>query len=371
MKLRLLAPPARAAQRRVTSDVQVGGVSRTQLVWSPSATYYCCRDGHRHCLCGWTSRSCEGLTTFDWWVKSVHVADLGDVERSALRVACPLFTEGGRRRFAGDSTLPYGRYHTVLNEGGVFNDNCLVNELLAYHDPMTSGVVLFVDHMDEAGRAAYAEAKIRILPSHHVALVFPNVTNESPIARTFRIPAGGLLVAEVPYRVYRLKIEKTVDLRQVVTQEWFVRTFGRKRQDNFLLKPAKAVEFDSFAAMLPTFFHETRGGSDFTAGFAGWMRHHGADALVFPSARSNAGVEYVDGVLTRFTGWNLVIYTGSPPVEYDFAVEMAVAYDMRVSPKFQVRYAEQGPYRGSWMVAGVHESLEERLNRRREKARQR
>jgi hypothetical protein len=76
----------------------------------------------------------DATSTFDWWVKRISVAGLNSLQRTALEFACPGFGPEQRRRFAGDDSLPHGRYYTVLDHEGVFDGSTLINELLAYHD---------------------------------------------------------------------------------------------------------------------------------------------------------------------------------------------------------------------------------------------
>jgi hypothetical protein len=52
-----------------------------------------------------------------------------------------------------------------------------------------------------------------------------------------------------------------------------------------------------------------------------WMRRLGADALVFPSARSNVRLRIQDGAIQECYGWNLVDYRGAP-----FANRMSVCF---------------------------------------------
>lgn len=311
-------------------------------------------------------------TRFVWPVKYVEVEKLNQLQRTALDVACPLFASfdsesfrdsfgpvkeaecSRQRRFAGDSTLPRGRYYSVLNEDGRFDDLSLLFELYAYHDPAVSGVVRFIDHMDEYGRARYARQRITVIESQHITLTFEPVNEEelTPIGRKVGLSAGDTAVVAIPYEIEKMEINNVLDLRFRETQKWFVDYFGGEGGDQLWVRGFKKHRFERFSEMLPMFYHETRGGSDFTSAIGFWLRRRGIEALVFPSSRSDSSVEFEEGQLKRFSGWSLIDYRGAPEPAVAVLVDASIHYDMRVPEHFKIFESSDGPARGSWNITG-------------------
>jgi len=68
----------------------------------------------------------------------------------------------------------------------------------------------------------------------------------------------------------------------------------------------------TFYHMLPALMNRNRGGSIITQAIGLLLRRSGADALVYPSARTNVRVIVEDGKPINWNGWNLVDYRGAP-----------------------------------------------------------
>ena len=64
----------------------------------------------------------------------------------------------------------------------------------------------------------------------------------------------------------------------------------------------------SFIHMLPWLMIRDNGGDSLTNAIGSYLREIGVNALIFPSARSDVYVEFQDGELVDYSGWNLVDY---------------------------------------------------------------
>jgi hypothetical protein len=64
--------------------------------------------------------------------------------------------------------------------------------------------------------------------------------------------------------------------------------------------------------MLPTLVGPGLGGSEATSLIGSYLRTHGVQALIYPSARFNTWVQVQDGVPVDYGGWNLVDYRNAP-----------------------------------------------------------
>ena len=112
------------------------------------------------------------------------------------------------------------------------------------------------------------------------------------------------------------------------------------------------------AVMLRFFTTATEGGSPITEAVGQWLRGLGANALIYPSARMNAGVKVENGEITEFAGFNLVDYRDAPkPDHLVLIVQRPVSY-----LEFNhLRYAVSGPpptkpqLAGSFIIRGLAE----------------
>jgi hypothetical protein len=108
------------------------------------------------------------------------------------------------------------------------------------------------------------------------------------------------------------------------------------------------------------------GGNDFCHGIGHWLRHHAVAGLVYPSARTDAGVTYDDRNLVSFKGWNLVVYQGAPVSGFQSAPfypgqcvsHKVVDYSPWLGgwgPEVRIATMQGGSAVGSWQVRGLQD----------------
>jgi hypothetical protein len=264
------------------------------------------------------------------------------------------------RRYAADTTLPRGCYFSVCRSAEGDDGGTVANELNAYREPEKTGLVLAFDLMSQIARDAL---RIEGGPRHAFGIfikdargffeVYQSVYEECDLPKT----GDSSLVVEIPYQVESREIECVLDMRQPKTQRWFF--------DNFHLGDGEALEkpnganIQSFAQMLPTLMSLEQGGNITTQAIGAWMRTHDVNALIFPSARSNAAVKIEDGNLTDWYGWNLVDYR-SAAERLDFTKWVDLSpWELKVHEGFECSIAPcDSKFVGSWKIMGREDFLE-------------
>jgi hypothetical protein len=120
--------------------------------------------------------------------------------------------------------------------------------------------------------------------------------------------------------------------------------------------------------------HPELGGCAVTHGVGSWMRTSHVNALIFPSARSDAMVAMREGELAGFRGWNLVDYRRAEGIA---SAEVVIDHDHWYAfgelertyglPSGVLEQAPAGsPEEGSWRVRGVqarYDALYQRIAR--------
>jgi hypothetical protein len=220
------------------------------------------------------------------------------------------------RRFAGDELLSRGRYYSVARADDGNDNRCLANELLAYCDVQQKGSVHIVDPSIDAERDALERLLPTSMESNHIYIVFTNADRvaDRVIAPRVLLQNGRIMICWLPYSVLKIRIECCLDLRYPHVRRWFFQTF-RKGDGEAFDKPL-ARDLSSFYELLPTLMYPEIGGGPITTvgaavyGIGNWMRSHNVGALIYPSARSDAGVQVRGGAIEKFTGWNLLDYRG-------------------------------------------------------------
>ena len=210
------------------------------------------------------------------------------------------------RRFAGDRKgallLDRGRYYTVCKDEWGFDAGTLANEFNAYcdtskvgfawtadlteADPPQQGVAIFLCDLEGSPSAALVEARRQGLLS--------------PDANRVRV--------EIPYLVEEHIFERVLDLRYPDARKWLFEEFGAGKPGVVERQAEKPSPDMNFFHLLPWLMIRDNGGDGLTNAIGSYLRDIGFDALIFPSARSDVFVEFRDGVLVDFSGWNLVDY---------------------------------------------------------------
>jgi hypothetical protein len=165
-------------------------------------------------------------------------------------------------------------------------------------------------------------------------------------------------------RQFEVEIEGVVDLRYPDTQRWFAKTFIALELQNKerVVEETRVRVIDmsdpveSFAQLLPVIVSlETGGGMIFGQAIGRWLRQRGANALIFPSARSNAFVKVRDGTPVEWGGWNMVVYAGAREAG---PMELFGRMGQWRDPDhdhIHVDFTESGPESGSFSIRGVRE----------------
>lgn len=226
------------------------------------------------------------------------------------------------RRFSGDGFLSANRYYSLCQSADGRDGGTMKRELTAYHNPWTAGVLDVLELTDRSAEGAQLFSSLA-----------PEMVTEPRLALLLSIPPftatqyewlydaakrWGTTHVELPLSVNHVRFQRLVDLRVPRVAEWFTHNLTRLCwvSHDGTETPAfpKKPPLNQFVDLLPTLAVQGLGGGNGATRIAGqWLRSLGADALVYPSARSNSFVEVRDGDVTTFYGWNLVDYRGADP----------------------------------------------------------
>jgi hypothetical protein len=276
------------------------------------------------------------------------------------------------RRFAGGPGLAPGSYFTLCDQTGAFTDGgTLRDELTAYYNAASGITPLICDSKVDQWLIPHLRSEAGMsdedlaYPFYYVRYQVERETEDNARLRGGDPPLGPGATMGITYgvRQFTAELHRIVDLRVPDTQEWFVQTFvgleleneERTARETHMLFPPKPP-LKSFGDLLPAIVSlETGGGMIFGQAVGQWLRRHGANGLIFPSARSNAFNRVRDGRPTDWGGWNLVLYTGAdPPVGANLFGRMATWRD-RDHDHIRVQYVGDGLERGSFSIRGVRE----------------
>jgi hypothetical protein len=275
------------------------------------------------------------LSSFDGWIKQISPAQLNELGLATLSEAFPRFLgsdpdleerrrleerakhvdvvyrrKGPARRFEGDESLPRGRYYSVCEDRDGHDSGTLCLELSAYASDTC--LVAVCDLLDSKRHPLFES-----LPSRPaIAIAFLSRPATRLLREVFGECRQGVPTVFIPYIVTEVSLERVLDLRSLSVQQWF---FGSFRHGDLVFTKQAPNDVDSFLGMLPSLMFPDLGGSEFCRGGGHWLRHYGVAGLLYPSARSDAGVTYNDRILVRFKGWNLVVYRDAPASGFESA----------------------------------------------------
>ncbi len=265
------------------------------------------------------------------------------------------------RRFAGDSmndrTLPRGSYYTVCRNSSGDDLQTLAQELMAYGDPMRAGEVHVIDRSDL--RYCDQDKSQQCLD----IFFYSKPWKYNPFCEPFSKITGsknesvatqGLKVV-LPFIVTQVDIDNVIDLRRPSTQAWLVDNFATG-DGKFLTRSLLSPESVSFYSMLPELMVADHGGSNITHALGTFLRSIGAQAFIFPSARSDVRCIWQGGVLKDWSGWNMVDYRGAPKVEPGGYIHLGPWEQTMIGP-VRIETAPHGDeFYGSFSINGVAES---------------
>jgi hypothetical protein len=347
------------------------------------------------------------LTTFEGWLKQIDADELNPVGLIALDRGFPLFlswvdfTEDSAhnvmtrrgygvsnfnrppraRRFAGDDTLPRGRYYTVCRNSRGDDGGALIGELYAYYRVQSAGVVAIVDSADEESIQQMRDSGFWRLPplqTPFIGVLFaPWHDAPSPIGKLFDVEPPNTLSVLLPLTIRETQIERVLDLRQPAAARWFAHYFsrlvvdvGRDGEHKWIRCCPNRPTLDSIEAMLPTLLTQEQGGGLFCQMVGSWLRDHGVNALVYPSVRNDVSVDVINDAVVDSSGWNLVDYRDASVPRFRIFYDITNYWEekVRVGPGLgvvgdlpdrdpymaaRVDYVSEGPRAGSWRVLGI------------------
>jgi hypothetical protein len=256
------------------------------------------------------------------------------------------------RRFSGDGYLSRARYFSLCQDDGL-DGGTMLRELTVYHDPMSDGPVEI--HEDQRG----------------ILVSIPPYTAMRHGWLRDAVRRWDTTVVLLPVRTTQERFERLIDLRHPRVASWFTRELTRLCWISDNGSEIRAFQnkkpLDEFTDLLPSLMVQDHGGGNGATRIAGqWLRALGADALVFPSARSDSWVEADREAVQGFYGWNLVDYRGAslPHVQ---SFDMTPVWTTQVSNETYMRpqahqadvFLERktrGRARGTWHWHNIQES---------------
>jgi hypothetical protein len=290
----------------------------------------------------------------------------------------PAFDPTLARRFAGDLTLDRGRYYTLCRSETGDDSGTLINELRAYYDPFSAGLVDVFDTTVPSSRARVPKFVAEKLsssstaprPGHLVLVIRP--FGGKPFAMEIESPP---FAVALPLSIQTITVQRAIDLRDSACADWFAQTLSSltwpvndKTVPAFPSKPP----LSSFRQLLPSLYMQALGGGSGANQIAGlWLRTVGVDAVIFPSARTDSYVIVNDRAVQESSGWNMVDYRGAPHPMYRGQVDTMphwptyIAAEPRdVSPLDRpiifasavIESIDEGPGAGSWKVTGLEKT---------------
>jgi hypothetical protein len=351
------------------------------------------------------------VQSMDVWVKQINSERVSDLGRAALAIAFSGFLDAAehqprreeyvreieqlfgrydfdpsvQRRFSGDKTLARGRYFSVCDENG-FDHGTLQGELRAYHNPDHGGIVQTFDLTIVADRdfsRLHPAIPKDTDPRQLVVTVHPLGDQPNPfversddfgcVMQCAKILGPTSVLIALPLTVKKIHRKRVINLRDPTVALWFARTMSRLAWDigGGKLEPCfpQRPPLDRFDEILPEILVQERGGGGLTTATGLLLRYAGADALIFPSARSDALVTVLDGKVVANSGWNLVDYSGAAPPNLLSWHELGTRWPSMIGfrpypdasegeeplwyPEVQVAFNESGPHAGSWRISGL------------------
>lgn len=312
------------------------------------------------------------------------------------------------RRFSGGAYLPRGRYYSVCKDGSGNDSQALAGELLAYYIPEKAGEIALLD-LDgsdataQAGRVFFEQrcglrnSKNMIAMQCHSRFGIP-----SPILSEFTSPSfiPGTLDCAVflETEVVESRISNVIDLRFPDVQKWMYESLhsGIPRTlylydnepsvsafyphiipddlfDSPLFKAGpgtagiinppnddwdgKKIYYSDKRSDLLSFlmYPSAMGGTPITNGIGRWLQSIGANALVYPSARSDIMCSVKGDQISDFAGFLLVDYRNSPEIPDEFRV-ICEPYSWKENWG-SMQSDTQIEWSSSWAVTGIARTL--------------
>jgi hypothetical protein len=282
-------------------------------------------------------------------------------------------TSGRLRRFAGDNSLPGGRYYSVCRDNRGNDGGTLVWELMTYWNALADAFPNLVDstvHLDSATDAGI-RAAMPGLGSHSFLLLKASKIN---LATAEKIELGDTIAAFLPLTVRDIEIDHVIDLRLPEVQDGFAEALGEFETILGWIGSSVMVKQTpgNFLDILPTLITPRPGGNTFHQAIGVLCRLVGVSGLVFPSARRDVFVSCLrGGTVEDFDGWNFVDFRNAEIVLAERNEDMHAAV-MRLFGKqikwlreehigVQIDWKDDGDRR-AWHVSGAEKGERNRYD---------
>ncbi len=319
------------------------------------------------------------------------------------------------RRFAGGPDLPRARYYSVCIDASGHDHQTLASELMAYLDPKQSGEVNVLD-LSDPGLSKLCAYYTSLWPNAGefektvVAIFYSRPGIPTPFVEKHTEATGDPTgrMKEVtpafpvffPTQVTSETITKCIDIRLPEVQNWLYSELrkgipnvvyyysgaGVKKElaldessqmlvgkdnpdphEKMVTGTDTVLRFASFpegkkvlnetngtfSDLVPMLMSYFKGGSPVTDTIGVWLRRLGANALIFPSSRTDPFCKIVNGRFDTARGFNLVDFREAPPPpSVATLIEEPVSW---AELKFGVSLVcgvPGGIYEGSWETRG-------------------
>jgi hypothetical protein len=241
----------------------------------------------------------------------------GPVHALLAAISPNVFQEGDRlpRRYAGDRTLPYGRYYTVCEDAEGNDSGTLIDELMFYTSArIAEGHVEALDPTISTQREKIGLLGMDTSSRERIVVRF------TPFAQSSHAALPLSIALSIPVVIQELHVDNVLDLRRPVALDWIFRTIPNL---HIILNDKNEVQhcfpfrakLTEFADIIPSLVDQQRGGGNFDKLVGLYLRQLGVSGLVFPSARNDAYTYVVNGEPQEFHGWSFVDYRDAPSPE--------------------------------------------------------
>lgn len=225
------------------------------------------------------------------------------------------------RRFSGGKGLRPGSYFSICENLSGLDYGTLRNEMLAYYS-QESGVIA---RLFDTSEDSHLLEQMFGLPPNSIQdstfYIIYTIVRETEDNKVFGV-VGTQISAKYNVEVRQRSIENVIDLRRPSVQDWFVEKFVGME----LAAEASAAEstgrsvhkekITTFPELLRNIASpEVGGGMSFNQAVGDWLRNAGANALIFPSARTNTACRTQNDEPMQSIGWNMVMYEGAETQE--------------------------------------------------------
>ncbi len=388
------------------SGFMFGGIPRSTAKLSPEHSSVIADEP------SWMKKKNYGIpfSTFTGWLKQIDASELNTLGILAIEYAFPLFlidlNEEGienmlkrmehgvkdfavpqrTRRFAGDGTLPRGKYWSVSHDEKGDDGGTLTGELWAYYDTHKAGIIDIVDLTNPEAVKTHeviVRTPIEKPKSPAFTVNFYSTNNHiNPFLKSLGIDSSKPLAVYFPLRVEQHTIENVIDLRKPDTAQWFVEFFStltidvtevskQQKSPTYIRSWPARPPLRSFADILPSLLTQERGGGLFDQAVGAWCRQHGVNGLIFPSVRNDCNVIIENSEVKSFDGWNFVDYRGSgnPKTKHFFDISDYWEKQVRIGiglnvikedlplynvyDQVEIDSIKSGVRKGSWRVKGI------------------